>query len=661
MAEPYQAQVGTGSSSLSGASPEAFGAAVGRSLQYAGDVIEEIKRKERERDADEEATAATVQFARDGEEIDKAAIDARTVAEPGGKGHSEAVTKLIEERQAAALGAIKNPKIRNAMTERYANLRERVAGREYGWEAGERVRKLVDDIDTTGTIFANQQASAPDAASMVQSLDDVATSITLLTGIDEGTKAKAIKEQQRKIVGAWGNAMQLKDPATVRDALDKGLLNQYLEPEDINNLRAGALVEIRRQEAATRQKANEAEAAARERVQLLLKKTGDNYVPTEEEWAAAEQDVKTYKLEGPAWDLGVAKDRGLVNRETRDWTPGQWRANIAALEAKGDKRTAGENIRLKHLSAAAPKAIGRFNSDPHAAAAAAGSPAPDIDGSPASIERRVTWARSYAAASGLQLVPYLNNEELKGYRDRASTGTAGQLDVAATLRGTFGVSIATAISKQIDPDNQAMQLMIQLPPATALDYKVGDEAVKRNAKLFVGEIAAELHEDFAAAIPQQMRSAVFEAAKKIAAAELDRAGTAEPKDDEFAAAYRRALHRAVGASGNAGGFVRWGEAPIWIPPEMPKDEALRRLSRANAEQIIEAHSDVDGSGPGGAPYYMGADGRRVKMTPEQAGQLIRQGRLETVNPGIYRVVLEDGSHVGNKNGGYWQFNIRKLP
>jgi hypothetical protein len=254
MAEVYQPQLGISEGpQYSGASPEDAGAAVGRGLEQAGDTLDRAIHQMRERDRDSEAASAGVALAQASTAAENAATDARNNAQPGAAGHSATIVKTIDQLSADNLGQIKDPHIRAAFQQRYAELRDRVGTREYGWEATQRVGKLVSDVDDQGTAYANSQVSSPNPGSFVQSIGDVATTIGSLN-VSDDIKEKLVKEQQRKIAVAFGNGLQDKNPHALIEALDKGTLNDYLEPEDIKTLRSGGMVEIRRLEAADRQK-----------------------------------------------------------------------------------------------------------------------------------------------------------------------------------------------------------------------------------------------------------------------------------------------------------------------------------------------------------------------------------------------------------------------
>lgn len=670
MAGEYQPQLSPGGSpAYSGASAEEAGAAIGRGLEQAGGVMDNIIHQRKELDRDQEAASAGLQLAQIQTGIDEQSTDARNNSAPDGAGHTQGIAKSLDDQTAAALGNIKDPRIRAHFAESYAQLKSSVVTREYGWEAGTRVNNMADQIDQTGTTLANGTATNPDPTGLETSLNTIHQSIGALQGVPADLREKLTREQSRKIVVAWGNSMQEKDPHTLLSALDQGILSPYLQPEDIKTLRSGGEIEIRRAAAEEKSALATRTAAAREDLSLFKNKIGDGYVPTADEWAQHATLATTYDLKGDQWDLATLKDQADVNQQYRTASPNTLHADINALEAKGDKRTDAENIRLHHLEAFAPGQIQRWNSDPHAAAAAAGDPAPALDltsSDPAALQKqvqaRVTWARSRAAAAGLTNVPYLSNDELKVFSDRIKQGPAGQLDATALLRTTFGGTIATDIVKQIDPSNKDLQLMVGLHPRMAQLYKEGVAAlagktVQLGADQDDAQALTDTFEKYKPGIPVDMQPSIMSAARNIAAGVAAEFGRSKPTGDELTGAFREAIQRAGGMVGSptqgsaTGGFVQWYGTYAWLPQDMSRDDFQRRMSRADKGAWIKA--------AGSAPYYMGADGKRTPLSDAMIAHL-PQYRLQTVNPGIYNLLGPDGGHVVTKDGKPWQFDIRNL-
>lgn len=642
-------------------SADAAGAAIGRGLQEAGATLERVREKEKARQREAQAADAGVRFAELSGSIDVAAQDARDSAGEGGAGHTAAIAERLDKDLEQFLGTITDERVRNVYRERAAELRARIVPREDGWERGARIDHQVNQVDRTGTLIANGQASSPDPDGLAQGLADIEAQIGLLD-LPEDTKSLAIREQQRKVAAAWGNAMVERDHGALLDVIEAGALNPYLEPEDLDRLRSGAMIEGRRLEAAARARRSTEEAEARERIGLFQKRIAAGDMPSEEEFAVHAAIAQTYGLEGQEFDLAVARSNVNVNRETRDWTPTQFDQAINDLKAKGDKASTGELVRLRQLETIRGARVTEFVNDPQGHAARLGNPAPPVDWENpdrASLDRRVTWARGYAQANGLPSPPYLSREEMRPLQDRAEQGTAGRLEVARTLRSQFGAGVGAEIARQLDPDNKDMQLMVGLTSSAANWYERGLPARQRNPKLFDRDAALEVFGEMDEAIPQELRTPVFEAAANIAAAITDGAGNTEFNESTF----RTAVSFAMGATGSAasglnGGVGKWRERAIWLPPGMPQAELTRRISRADGPQIVASAVDERGQPSGRAPRYAGRDGKPGRaITPRE----MRALELETVSPGVYRLIGPIGGVLVDDRGRPWQFDVRRLP
>lgn len=668
MAEPYRPQVDLNLAPLSGASAEDMGAGAARGVEQAGYAIDDAIHQLKQRDRQNQAAQAGVDLANSSLDLDQQSQALREHAGPGAAGHADAVAQYFDKRRDAELGKIRDPDIRSAFTQRYAELRASVVGRENGWEAGQRVDHVATNFESMGDTLTAGQASNPDALGLQVSLDTIETAGRHMA-VPADLQEKLIKEQQRKVTVAWGNAMQTKDPHLLIGALDRGILNKYLDGNDINVLRDGGMVEIRRADAAARAEYDRQKAQASETVRAGLNKTNDGYVPTPQEWDQWHTLAKTFDLQGPEWDLGVAKSKADINQETRTWTPTQWHGEINGLEAKGDKRTQDENVRLQLLEAAAPGSIARFNSDPFAAAAAAGTPAPPIDWTnpngpdQKSIDNRVTWARSYARSAGLETVPYLSNDEIDPLRKREREGPAGQLEIAGQLRHTFGAGIASSIAHQIDPNDKDLALMVGLHPRVAQLYSEGVSAlagktVKLGADQTDTDAMNAAFQAYSGAIPDaEMQNAVLRAARNITAGVAHEFGGGERSGDDLVNTFKQSIQRAGGMLGSpsegsaTGGFVNWNGRYAWLPQTMSRDDFQHRISRAGRDEWEHAG--------GGAPYYLGGDGKLAKMSDSQIRNL-GQYQLETVSPGVYRLLGPDGGHVADSNRRLWQVDIRSL-
>lgn len=667
-AEPYRAQTNPGGTAAQSGAPALDGMA--RGMEQAGAALERVGARQKQVDANNENAAAAVTFSQVKAELDKAEIDGRDQAGPGGAGHSATIGTLADDRINKALGAIKDPRIRKAYEAHYTELRGDVDNRAYGWERAAHAEKLVTDAGNSTDTLAAGIAVNPDRTGFQISID---TAGTMWDHMDVAAdiKDKGKREAQGKIAGAYGYALADKDPDAILGTKDRPSelesLSQYLTADQVKVIKNAAQVERNRLDAQARAQLSREEAKVREDVSLIVNRinSGD-YSVTDEEVAAAADGVKKFDLKGPAFNLGEAADLLNVNKQYRTATPPQIHADINALEAKGDKRSAAENLRLRHLQEIEPKIVARFKNDPGAIATAAGDPPPTVDWDnpdPKAIQSRVTWAKALASSSHLTDVPILQPDEIQHFQGIAKQGPAGQLAVAATLSHTLGIANASTAVRQIDPSNKDLALMVGLHPRMGELYKRGVEAMQSGTvKLGAGgEDDQAMRDSFAKympAIPPDMQPAVMRAAKAIVAGTAAEFGNSNPQGDVLTRTFEEAVQRAGGRTGRVtdynapGGFAEWNGRYAWLPSNVTSNEFIKRISRADGKLWAQ-------SAGGAEPYYMGGDGKLTKMSDAQIAHL-KDYSLETVNPGLYRMVAPDGGHIVDEHGKPWQFDIRKL-
>lgn len=682
MADIYQSQTNPGgSTALSGANAEAFGGGIGRALQESAAEIGRIEQrkeadKQRREAAEEKAKGkrrdaenaeAGLIYATTANELSEAEIAGRDTAGPGAAGHREAIAKLADQRKTEALAKITDPELRKVYEARYTTLTGNAVGNADIFERAAHTDLLVSNVAETTRVLAVSQANNPDPVALDDAIATIETTWDNLA-VADAVKVKGKRAGQREVVLAYAQKMAEVDPdGFLGDDKTKrpgqlSVLSAYLEPSDVATLRNMGQAEAARLAATQAREAAVFQAKRRDEIGALLKRVdmGD-YSVSDKDFDAAAADAKTFGDQTLLLDIANKRDQRDVVKLTRDWAPAEWAANIGALEAKGDKISPAEAIRLDHLRAARPAAEARFKSDPAGWAGNAGDPIPAIDWehpTPAMGEARARWSQRIVAQGGDPTL--LNPQELAAFQKRAGAGIAGQIEVAQEMRSIFGVSGARAALKQIDKGNPHLAIMAGLPANSAADYARGVEAIARNAKLNRKDLANDYFSTLGSAIPVELRGALFQAARSIAAAELDRAGEGDPDPKEYQDAFMRGVQRAAGATGSRGGVVRWKDAPIWLPPEMEKSEALRRLSRATPVALIEAQTGPGGNGSSGPPYLQGTNGKLYRLDRGQAGELLNRGDLQSVAPGVFQIVLEDGGHVVTKSGALWQFDIRKL-
>jgi hypothetical protein len=421
-------------------------------------------------------------------------------------------------------------------------------------------------------------------------------------------REKGKRESQAAIAADFSNAMIDKDPHTFLGDKAKGVpgildkVAPYLDPKQVETLRSGAKIEIRRLDAEQRAAFDRAKAQASEDNTLFADKVSKGYVPTDKEWADHGALAQQYGLDKQGFDIDVLHDQANVNREFRTATPMQLHQTINELEAKkaAGKTSQSENIRLENIKTFAGPAIDRWNTDPEAAAAAAGDPRPQVDWNnptPQQLEANNKWARSLASSAGLVNPPLLPNDVLKVFRQSAAQGAGGQLEVAAKMRQWFGAD-AAAVVQQIDPNNQDMQLMVGLHPRISQIYKEGVQAlqagsVKLGAAPEDEQAMRDVFAKYAPGIPASMQPAVYRAARNITAGIASEFSNSAPTGDVLTSAFDQAMQRAGGRTGTVsdfnapGGFAEWNGRYAWLPPTVTSNQFISRISRAGSGGLGE--------------------------------------------------------------------------
>lgn len=649
-----------GTPAIGGASAEAFGASVGAGISAIEGSVQNLKAAQKQRARELEAADAAVRMAEMVGNQDVFIQEQRQIAEAGGRGHTKKITDWFDSDEKEFLESIQDDRVREIYTQRLAERRARILAQEDGWERGQSVAYRVQQVDRTGTLLANNMATNPSPEGLEDALDQVETMAEAMSVVPE-IRERVVREQQRKVAAAWGNSMMEENPAALEDVLKSGALNSYLEPGDIDALRDGAKVEVRRLEAVERARQAEIEAQAREKISLFLKRVSAGDQPTDAEFKEHEELAKQIGDSGRLFDVQVVKQELFINRETRDWTPQQFEMAIRDLRAKGDKRSTNENIRLKQLEAIASQRVSEFVDDPQKAAASGGNPAPAIDWADPTRKQfrdRANWARGFAKANGLVNVPYLSKEEMRPLKTRMGQGAAGMVEVATQLNKQWGVRVAGQIARQLAPGDRTMEILVGLPEVYAVNFQRGAEALKRNENFFDSADANEEFMEVQDAIPAGLRPAVFEVAKNLSAAAHDRAGQNSFDPDVFRIAIGMAMGGVGRGSNQRGGLGNWKGGNVWLPRSLSRADFERRMGTAKVEHFTAASVTESGAIRKFKPRYMGANGKpgRVVTTKE-----LRNMELRTVSPGIYQAVGPLGGILVDSKGRPWQFDARKLP
>lgn len=436
----YQAQVGVRAQDVAvQTSPDAYGAqlggAVGELAQtvHRGDIqAYQIERKAR---ADSEATSFARNFAEWRANMDGIIREQRSGAAPGGAGHAQAVRDAYEKGRETLLAGITEDSVRNSAATQFSTFGASLLEREGTWAEGKRVAKVVDDTQVLSDIGANRVRQMSDQGAYQEEVKLGYAFVDSLQ-VDDDTKAKLRRELvDQKYAIAYINGLNDKDPVMARGMLDSGAFNEILEPVQLEQLRNGADIEIRRAAAAADQEVSMQKAALGEQIQTFKQMDQDGIeIPADKlaalrDAAAANGDTSTaVELDGMIANNAFAK-------AYRGATPVQRERRLAELAGK-TKPNANEQRELNWLRQHSGPLDSEFNNDPvgYAAKFATGSSVPPpIDvADPATVQARLEWRRQYSQATG-RPVPVFSDNELLPLREQVQSGARGRLGVLQAL------------------------------------------------------------------------------------------------------------------------------------------------------------------------------------------------------------------------------------
>jgi hypothetical protein len=654
-------------------SAESFGAGLGAELEQAGGALHQDQvraiRIEKSRQQESDNAAAGLAAAQLSVDLTEDAAKAREDAPLDGSGHVAMVTQAADNRINQFLSGIGDERVRQRWSVQAAEMRARLVGDEDGWARGRRIEAVGTNVREAGRLWDNQLQTNPDPHALEDALKAVDTT---LEGFDlpADVKDKLGREEKASRAYNYGHGLNEKDPAAGLAAAQSGIFDQWITPEQKKALVNEAQTNVRIADADARRVQAQAVAEVRQAVTEFKQRVDRGELPSDEETGKLVGRAQALGLADVVDDIGYSTGKLKYSRITDKWTSTEWEHNVNSLAAKvgSGKATAEEQQELKILQELRPAKEARFRADPDGFAAAGGMPPPQVDlahPDAGSIHARKSWARAFAPTAGLIEPPYLSKDQLQVYRDRANQGPVGQLEVATELKQTWG-DAAPSIVRQIGGEAKAdMTIMLGLNPRMAQVYQRGVEALSKKAVKFNDDAARQAFAPYMQAVPADLRPALFDAARNIAAGWMSEQGKAEPTAD-FADVVAKAVHRAGGMLGSwgegsaTGGFANWNGHYAWLPQDMTRRDFQGRISRALPADWSKAAVDAGGSPSSSAPYHLGPDGKRVAYKPDELARF-GKGTLQTVAPGIYRLVDPAGGTVVDQDGRPWQFDVRRLP
>lgn len=649
MADPYQQRVAPGGSTpLPMADAEAFGAGVGRAVSGLGGSLENLALVERQVKRNEENAAAGKSLADLRLAATQSATDMRANAQPGAVGHADAAARWWDENSQPLLDGIGDEKVRRNVELQLREQRAAFVGGEYEWEAAKRVAKVRSDETDAATTGLNRIATAPDLATaepiVAQERQASVDRIHGYAGISDDDKERMIHQLDQGIAQTTLDLGVRTDPAKARALLDAGAFN-ILKPEEIKQGYAAIGVEERRAEAQAAHAAALQKKAVMDQVEGVNAQIEAGVVVPDADLQKTAAAARAVGEETAGFKLDVARVRAGINRETEAWTPQQYDANIAQLRALGEKRTAAQDIQLKHLETIAPGRKEEFAKDPGAWGALNGDPAPALDmADPATWAQRRQWQGRISSLTR-QPVPFLQPAEVQALKANYEQSPASRLAVINEI-APIGGRTAQLAMRQIAPQDDVAARIVLLPAGDRAAAAAGVDARKTHPELVDGKQKAITQKLFGdrmgpagSLLDQGEVGAVLDIARNIYADSAVKNGIAAFNKDLWNTSIHRALGGTRDPQGNwLGGVGSWGDTPVLLPPTMTQKSFETHLSRMNWTPNWDH-----------APVFR--DG--TPMTPAQVKQYVPvarpDGRYEFHGPG--------GAVLADRAGGFWTVSI----
>lgn len=599
---------------------ENFGASIGRAVGALGDDMhrrdiraEQLDRQQR---GDQEWSDFAHRSALHQQNMDGIVQQLR--ANPTSADYREHVQLVSDADDAAREGLLSGITEKSVLQRANAQLdgfRTRLAIQENGFAQTQRIAKTVTDARDYTTIQSNRLRNAKGAQDWTAALEDLEGYVGGLSLLTPDQKAQMLREGEQGYTVSFVNGLIHKSPAGALSLLEGGTFDSILDARQIEQLRNGSMVEVRRAEAQAQHAANLQNAATREEIATVTEKSSQGIdvsadLPGLIERAGAMGDTSTVaKLQGLARDSAFAKVWGAVS-------PLQRQARLQALQAIPEaKRTEGDQAELKWLVDKSGGLDGQFNSDPVGFAARTApqgmGPPPLGEFSPPELAQRERWMRQAQGAYG-SMQP-LSAAEAHALQERATSSDVGYREVLSSLGG-FSSKVASQAVRQVLPNDPFAEGVVALAPNVQRQALDGREVRKANPQILNPprgtdnkpdpDVVAQLkglRTGFTLAlgnIPAKQRNGILEAAEAIAADALSKNG--QLSEQMSGAMLARSLDAALGSTGEGatkkGGIGWWGGSMYLLPSRVSQSGFDAHIS-----DFLRKHPDMAPVNPDGSP------------------------------------------------------------
>jgi hypothetical protein len=593
----YDARVRVGATApLPGVSADSFGAGVGQAVSQAGAVIQqeqlENARLDRELRDNAEWSAFLVEDAKRREAVSTAAREGRLSDAPG---HAARIGAEVDKAAEELLTGLTSERLKQQGRARIADWGGTLRTREADYEFVRGQEIAVERFQEQRDIVEGMVRRADDPKVYAHELRFQMDAIAQLNTSDE-VKQKLLDETEQRFAVSFLRGMTDRDPQAAIALIDSGAFDGVITGDQVEVLRNGAGVEVRRVQAQKEREETERKATLRGQIQFFEQAESMGLVQDD---ATYDQAITAAQALGD--EQLVLKLTGLKanNQFTKVWGPEnatalQREQRITELAGK-DKRSPQENLELKFLRDRAPTWAGEEARDPVSQAArrgGAGAP-PVIDlNDGESWNARAQWMAGRGEKVGFTDV------ELRELQD-AVEAPNGELGVMAQLDKVRDPFAKARMAEQIKPNDPTFRQMAMLRPQVRATVRQGRKAMVNNPRFFsnldpdVEEVIGTMDANINAALREyddDLKLGTRETARQFiaglvtarGAGDFSGAKSGEALDRELRVAVAVALGGRVvtdkeGKRYILGGIDDWNGRPYVLPSTMNEGEFKRRL------------------------------------------------------------------------------------
>lgn len=635
----YQRQIGPGGEpQLGGASPDAFGAAIGAAIEHAGQEVDDVAVRAHRIETEQARMAKHAGFAADFPDayaqnkafgLDRRRASPDTAISDQLADFDERVERIMPT----------DPKVAQAVQGQVAEARARIAEEGDLWQRGRVAAVRTTGAQTMKDHWSYLAAMNPDDHALYeQGKSAIADFWHAQTDLAPEQQTAAYNEGVGAMLrGRINAATKNGDIGLARQLLAGADAGRSFGGDDVTQLRGTIEAEQRHLDEVARHGAELQKQAVTEAREMVSRRLASGEVVPDAEMETIQRQLVAVGEHPAAYDIGVEREKANINRATQAWLPAQYQAAIDHLMALGDKRTPQQGRQLKQLEAIASSRIDAFNRDPGSWAALNGDPRPQLDlADPQAVAATVAWRDRVQAKAG-RAPSLLSDDQLRDLRQSAEGSPADRLQVANAI-AAFPVLDAQRAAKQIAPTDPLLARLTAIAPEDRPAAVNGAAARKAHPKLVDEQAGRDARDDFdrllggaAALLDQGDRGAAFELARNMFADWAVRHG----KQDYDKDAFLRFAQRTTGGVGD------WGGAPVMLQPGLSQKGVEAALS-GMGWKTDDAH----------APTW--ATGRA--MTPAEVRRFTPMLRPD----GQYEFHGRDGTVIHARNGGVWMLDIARM-